>query len=114
MVKYTVAMNENNSHINVLVVDDEPMIRTQLVTMMQDNNGIRVEEAGNGTAARQMLDEIPFDIVFLDIMLPDSNGVEILKDIRKKTQDAKVIMMTGHADVPAAVRAMQEGAVDFI
>lgn len=101
------------SEQRVFIVNDQRNVRVLLETLLKASGYAPVcyDEA------RAFLDDLPRlrrGIVLLDVRLPDIDGLTVLAGIREKARGLRVIMMTGHADVPAAVRAMQEGAVDFI
>lgn len=97
----------------ILVVDDEPSIREVLCTFFQDQ-GFEAESASDG---RMALDQIPVfrpDVVFLDVAMPGINGLKTLERIREIDAGCCVIMMSGHANHHAALKALDQGARDFI
>ncbi|MDP6526464.1 MAG: response regulator [Kiritimatiellia bacterium] len=81
----------------ILVVDDEPVIRHVFRTWLEDD-GYRVAEAGDGAAALALIDDEPFDLVFLDLQMPGTNGVETLRQIRDQVAAQDVVVVTGHYD----------------
>lgn len=81
----------------VLVVDDEPVIRHVFRTWLEDE-GYRVAEAGDGNEALALIDNEPFDLVFLDLQMPGANGVETLRRIRDQVPSQDVVIVTGHYD----------------
>src|SRR5258708_4446259 len=97
----------------VLIIDDEAAIRESLETLLEFE-GYSVESAETGEAGLAKLAERPFDLVLLDFALPDHNGLEILADIRDRDPQLAVIMITAYGTVDNAVRAMQNGATNFI
>jgi DNA-binding NtrC family response regulator len=97
----------------VLIVDDEAAIRESLQTLLE-MEGFEVETASNGEDGLQRLGERPFDLVLLDLALPDRNGMDLLSEIRSHDQQLSVIMITAYGTVENAVRAMQSGAANFI
>jgi DNA-binding NtrC family response regulator len=98
---------------SVLIVDDEAAIRESLETLLEFE-GYSVESAETGEGGLTRLAERPFDLVLLDFALPDRNGLEILADIRGRDSHQAVIMITAYGTVDNAVRAMQNGATNFI
>ncbi|MGH9510314.1 MAG: sigma-54-dependent transcriptional regulator, partial [Terriglobales bacterium] len=97
----------------VLVIDDESAIRESLETLL-DLEGFEVETAENGEQGLARLGARPFDLVLLDLALPDRNGVEVLREIRDRDPLIPVIMITAYGTVENAVNAMQAGATNFI
>jgi len=97
----------------VLIIDDEEEIRESLQTLLE-LEGYEVETAANGEQGLSKLDERPFDLVLLDLALPDRNGIELLPEIRVLDPQISVIMITAYGTVEDAVRAMQSGAGNFL
>ncbi|MEM7122311.1 MAG: response regulator [Pseudomonadota bacterium] len=97
----------------VFIVNDQRNVRVLLETLLT-SSGYSPVCYDAGRAFLHDLPRLKRGMVLLDVRLPDIDGLEVLARIREENTSLKVIMMTGHADVPAAVRAMQEGAVDFI
>lgn len=97
----------------VLVVDDEPSILTTLKTALR-LEGYTVDVAGGVQLAEERASKKSYDVILLDVALPDGDGVELLARLRDAGNDAVVIMMSGHATVDAAVRATKLGAIDFL
>ncbi len=97
----------------VLIIDDEEEIRESLQTLLE-LEGYEVETAANGEQGLSKLDERPFDLVLLDLALPDRNGIELLPEIRALDPQISVIMITAYGTVEDAVRAMQSGAGNFL
>src|SRR5436189_741366 len=97
----------------ILIIDDEVEIRESLQTLLEFE-GYDVEVAANGQQGFSKLGERPFDLVLLDLALPDRNGIEILPEIRSLDSQISVIMITAYGTVEDAVRAMQHGAVNFL
>lgn len=98
---------------SVLIIDDEAAIRESLETLLEFE-GYSVESAETGEQGLSRLGDRPFDLVLLDFALPDRNGLEILADIRDRNPQMAVIMITAYGTVANAVRAMQNGASNFI
>jgi DNA-binding NtrC family response regulator len=97
----------------VLIIDDEMAIRESLETLLS-MEGYTVEVAASGEEGLARVGERPFDLVLLDLALPDRSGMEILADLRTHDPQLSVIMITAYGTVENAVRAMQSGASNFI
>ena len=99
---------------NILVVDDELGIRDLLSEILNDE-GHSVELAANATQARAARNASTFDMVLLDIWMPDTDGVTLLKEWSASGQlTMPVIMMSGHATIDTAVEATRIGALAFL
>jgi two-component system, OmpR family, phosphate regulon response regulator PhoB len=96
----------------VLVVDDEPMVREVVARYLQ-LDGFRVHEAADGTAASRWLAEHRPDLVVLDIMLPGTDGLSILRQLRA-TGDIPVILLTARAEEVDRVLGLELGADDYV
>ncbi|HKA91230.1 MAG TPA: sigma-54 dependent transcriptional regulator [Haliangiales bacterium] len=105
----------------ILVVDDEKNIRRTL-RMVLEGEGYEVAEAASGDEATSLLGQTRFDLVLLDVMLAEANGIELLERLKRgeiggdagTDRAVPVIMISGHANVADAVRATREGAFDFL
>jgi len=96
----------------VLVVDDGPHIHRLVGLLLGD--GHMVDGARTAAEALERLLEAPYDAVLIDEQLPEVDGFDLLKRIRKQNPDLTVILLTAQATVPAAVRAMRLGAFDYL
>ena len=99
--------------IRVLVVDDDPEVRTLLHRVLA-KSGWTAGEAASGAEALAVLGREEFDVVLLDIKLPDASGLDVLRAAREADVDTEFVILTGNADVETAVEAMRLGAYDFI
>ena len=106
-------LKTNEKKSSVLVIDDERGLRDMLSFGLSDR-GYRVVTAGGGKEGIQKAREENFDLVVCDIMMPDVDGVEVLKSIKKDQPLAEVIMATGYATLETAVESMKQGAYDYI
>ncbi len=97
----------------LLVVDDEQIIRESLSFILK-KEGYSVEDAPNGRDALTRHEANPFDIIITDIEMPEMKGVELLRQIRQRTPQALVIIITAFASVETAIQALREGASDYI
>jgi DNA-binding NtrC family response regulator len=98
---------------SILVVDDDQTVRETLTDYF-DALGYVVRAAATATTGRQAAAEHAPDVVLVDLRLPDASGLTLLEALRADDPELGVIVLTGHADVPTAVRAMQQGALDFL
>ncbi len=97
----------------ILVVDDEDNLRTILSQELQ-GEGYDVETAPDGRSAMDTINATPFDLVLLDIKMPNVDGFEVLKYIKQNHKTLKVIMLTGFADLKNAIESKKLGAEDFV
>jgi DNA-binding NtrC family response regulator len=100
------------NHANILVVDDESLVRWSLKERLEEH-GYDVAEAETSAAALgQPIADI--DLVLLDFKLPDGDGLDVLRQIKERSPDTLVIMMTGYSTVENAVEAMKRGAYHYV
>src|SRR5216117_1514931 len=97
----------------VLIIDDEAAIRESLETLLE-LEGYAVESASSGEEGLARLGDGSFDLVLLDLALPDRNGIDLLAEIHAHDPHLSVIMITAYGTVENAVRAMQAGASNFV
>ena len=97
----------------LLLVDDEAGIRTVLSIALSDM-GFTVHTAGSGSEALAAYHTYTPAIVLTDINMPDINGIELLRRIKKENQDAEVIMFTGQGDMDLAIQSLKNDATDFV
>ncbi|MBI4564204.1 MAG: sigma-54-dependent Fis family transcriptional regulator [Planctomycetes bacterium] len=99
--------------MNILVVDDEKLIRWSLHERLK-REGYTVTEAQDGRSATAALDAASPDLVLLDLRLPDTDGLEVLKAIQARAPELPVILITAYSTVDSAVEAMKRGAYDYV
>ena len=99
--------------LRILVVDDEEVIRDVLQTLLE-REGCDVAAAADGSEAIALFDAEPYDVVLLDLMLPDRPGLEVLREIRRRDPDAVVVIVTAYSSIEGAIQAMREGAFHYI
>ena len=97
----------------ILIIDDEASIREVLTDILEDE-GYEVLAAKDGIEGLHMMKTESVDLVFLDIWLPHMGGVDVLKKIREDFPVVSVIIISGHANVDLAVKAIKIGAFDFL
>jgi DNA-binding NtrC family response regulator len=98
---------------SVLIIDDEAEIRESLQTLLE-MEGYDVETAADGELGLNRIGQRTFDLILLDLALPDRNGMDILSDLHTQDPGLSVIMITAYGTVENAVKAMQSGAANFV
>jgi two-component system nitrogen regulation response regulator NtrX len=98
---------------NILIIDDEPGIRRTLASILEDEN-YRVLTAEDALIGMAILEEERINLIFLDVLLPNMGGLEALERIQKEWPGIEVVVISGHANVDMAVRAVKLGAFDFL
>jgi DNA-binding NtrC family response regulator len=102
-----------SAEITVLVVDDELSNLTSLEKIFQ-REGMRVLRATNARDALEAARRYRVDVVLTDLMMPGTNGVELMRALKEVAPDTEVVLMTAYGTVETAVQAMREGAYDFV
>lgn len=97
----------------ILVVDDERFIRVTIEQCL-DEAGHEVDLAVNGEHALEKASEAEHDLILLDMKLPDIDGLEVLRRIKKRTPDQAIVIITAYGTVATAVEAMKLGAIDYL
>ena len=98
---------------HILIIDDEASLRQTLARILQ-RAGYEVTTAANGKEGLSLVTEHPFDLIYLDIRMPDVSGLELLKTIHAKFPDLPVILFTAQPDLNSAVEALRRGATDYL
>ena len=98
---------------SILVVDDEVEIREGLQALLT-SEGFETTLAETGGAGLQKLEERPFDLLLLDVSLPDRNGLDMLRDIRRRDPSVPIILITAFGSIDMARAAFKSGAQDYI
>ncbi len=96
----------------ILVIDDEADIRESLDILLS-TEGYRVETAENGREGLALLESRHFDLVLLDLMMPDISGMEVLSEVRRRDRETPIFMITAYGSVENAVQALKNGANDY-
>jgi two-component system response regulator PilR (NtrC family) len=97
----------------ILVVDDERSMR-DFITILLRKHGHVVETADDGEAALRLLGEREYDLVLTDLKMPGAGGLEVLAEVKRRDPSTQVILMTAYASTDTALRAMKEGARDYV
>ncbi|MBW1743078.1 MAG: response regulator [Deltaproteobacteria bacterium] len=97
----------------VLIVDDEPRMCDSLEVLLSDQ-GYETKTGNSGKEAVECLSKDSFDLVLLDIVMPDMTGHQIMDFINSQNKETLVILMTGHASVDSAVESLRKGAYDYL
>ena len=99
--------------LKVLVVDDDPSIRSKLAMCLEDDGHDVTAVSGTDEAVEAATEE-PFDAIFLDLRLPGTSGMDIIPDLVERRPRAEIIIITAHASIESAVKAMRTGASDYL
>src|SRR5205807_1929717 len=99
--------------IQVLAVDDDALLR-KLVVEQLSHSEFEASPAASGKEALEKLSDSDYDVVLLDIMMPDMSGLDALKEIRKLDDPPEVIMLTADTSLQTGIEAMRHGAYDYL
>ena len=102
-----------NERIRILVVDDDHEIADILKDLVCSQGRI-VHACYDGLTAIRNIQEDPYDLVIVDLMMPRVGGIEVLRYARQAKSDVVVMIITGYASLETAITAIQEGAYDYI
>jgi len=99
--------------LRALVVDDEEDFLETIVKRMQRRK-VDVQGVESGEAALRALEACPWDVVVLDIKMPGMDGIETLREIKKRSPTVEVILLTGHGSIESGMQGMRLGAFDYV
>jgi len=99
--------------LNILVIDDERVICDACCLVLAEK-GHRVDHCLTGNSGLLAIERGKYDLILLDVKLPDVDGMEILKSVREKGSGPAVIVMTGYSTMSNALQAMKLGAADYL
>src|ERR1044071_1313601 len=102
----------SGTQAKILVIDDEPDIRESLELVLGDA-GYAVETAQNGGEGLLRLANQSYDLVLLDLMMPDRSGMDVLAEVRERDKETPIFMITAYGSTEAAVKALKLGANDY-
>ncbi len=97
----------------ILIVDDEEKLRNLLARIIS-LEGFEVVKASNCENARKKIKQFPIDVILCDVKLPDGNGVNLTKEIKEKYPEIEIILLTAYGNIPDGVKAIKNGAFDYI
>jgi DNA-binding NarL/FixJ family response regulator len=101
--------------IRTLIADDHALVRAGIRALVEKIKGVTVvAEAGKGSEALKLIEELKPDLVLLDITMPEGNGFEVLQHVMKNFPEVRVIVLTVHEAGEYAIRALREGAAGFL
>jgi DNA-binding response OmpR family regulator len=98
---------------HILIIDDEASLRQTMARILQ-RAGYEVTTAANGKDGLALIAQHAFDLLYLDIRMPDISGLELLKTIHAQLPDLPVILFTAQPDLNSAVEALRRGAIDYL
>ena len=98
---------------SILLIDDEPVIVASLARDLECKE-YAVGKAGSGKEALQLLSEVAYDLVITDLVMPEMNGLEVLRSVKAASPDTGVFILTGYGDMNSAIDALRLGADDYL
>ena len=99
--------------LSVMIVDDEEDFLETLVKRLEKRD-VKVIGAKSGEEALELLRESPVDVVVLDVKMPGMDGIDALKEIKRRHPLVEVVLLTGHASTEVAIKGMELGAFDYL
>ena len=103
----------NPAKPKLLIIDDEPDFLETIVKRLLKRQ-IDATGVDSGKEALRVLQEQSFDVVILDVRMPGMDGIETLKEIKKRSPLTEVIMLTGHGSIKSGIKGMELGAFDYV
>jgi len=100
-------------NLSVMIVDDEEDFLETLVKRLEKRD-VKVIGAKSGEEALELLQDSPVDVVVLDVKMPGMDGIEALREIKRRHPLVEVILLTGHASTEVAIKGMELGAFDYL
>jgi DNA-binding NtrC family response regulator len=102
-----------SSKPKILIVDDEERFRTTMCKLLTVR-GLEASTIGEGKGALKELREKSYDVIILDVRMPEMSGIQVMAELRKLDPFIEVIIMTGYASVDTAKKIMELGAYDYL
>jgi len=102
-----------NDKANILIVDDEEIVRRSHLRSLKSAY-CNAQAAEDGTAAINVMEQQPFDVVLLDLRMPGLDGMDVLKTIKQRWPDSEVIVVTGYPSIDSAKEAVRLGAFNYL
>lgn len=106
-------ISEQETSRKVLVMEDEANVANAL-QMILTEEGFQVDVAMTGSGAMEQFDRSRFDLLIADLRLPDIDGMEVIRKVKKERPETEVVVITGYSTVSSAVEAMKLGAFDYL
>ena len=106
-------MKTDNKNYKILVADDEPSMRMNLVELLADE-GYSIVEASNGVETLRLTKKFSPDLILLDLKMPEMDGLETLKHLKKIRQEIPIIIFTAYGSNESPIKAMKRGAFDYL
>ena len=97
----------------LLLVDDDDFVRVSLEYLLKDH-GYRVFSAAGGVEALELLEREPVDLMLTDLRMPEIDGLQLLRQVKARSPNLIVILLTGHSSLDSAIQAMRHGASDYL
>ena len=98
---------------SLLILDDDDPLRGRLARAME-KKGFLVKEAKTVVDGLEIVKKSPPNFAVVDLRLEDGNGLDVLKELSKSKSDSRIVMLTGYGNIPTAVAAIKEGAIDYL
>src|SRR4029453_1633647 len=102
-----------DDHPTILLIEDNAQLRRNLQYLLE-SPGDRVTTAADGTEGMQQLQAAPFDLVIADLLMPDTDGFQVMDYMRTHCPDTVVVAMTGYVSTESAIQALRTGAYDYL
>ena len=102
-----------NAHASVLIVDDEESVRRSYARLLGGER-CDAESVANGADALRAMERRPYDLVFLDLRMPGSDGLAVLEALKRRWPASEVVVVTGYPEIESAKRALALGARDYL
>ncbi|MDQ7785444.1 MAG: response regulator [Desulfomonilaceae bacterium] len=97
----------------VLIVDDEQRFRSTMARLLSAR-GVEAKTAGSGMEALEIMKQESFDVAIVDVKMPEMNGIDLLREMKKIDRAVEVIIMTAYASVDTAKAILERGAYDYM
>ena len=97
---------------NILLVDDDPYILEGIGADLK-SQGFQVTKTNSGDTALELMQEKIFDLVITDLVMEDTDGIQVLKNTKELNADTMVIILTGYGDMKSAIEALRQEADDY-
>ena len=104
----------DNKKYSIAIIDDETEILNVLSRYLSRNTNFSVSTYSNPVSALSSMENKKYDLVLLDIMMPQMNGLEVLEKLKSRNKEQKVIMMTAYSTLDKVLKSHKEGATNFV